>query len=315
MFQIRTDLAMETSEDYLRSKRDIRGVSVQQRKVGEDITLTKVKIETENGAKQMGKPRGTYITIESDKMTEHDEGYHREVSEELSRVLSQFLPAKRKNLKVLVVGLGNREVTPDALGPQVVDHLFVTRHLLQEFGHYLIEFENSCSVSGIVPGVMAQTGMESVEIMRGIVKETNPDIVIAIDALAARSVKRLNRTIQITDTGIIPGSGVGNHRSAVNQNNLGVPVIAIGIPTVVDAATIVTDTFISLVEIMERTKQHQGLKEPFEQLNEAEQEELVRELISPKMNTMYVTPKDIDEEVKRLSFTISEGLNMTFMAQ
>ena len=137
--------------------------------------------------------------------------------------------------------------------------------------------------------------------------------MIAIDALAARNVKRLNRTIQVTDTGIIPGSGVGNHRSAINQNNLGVPVIAIGIPTVVDAATIVADTFVSLVDIMEKSGQHRRVKEPFESLNEAEQEELVRELISPKMNTMYVTPKDIDEEVKRLSFTISEGLNMTFM--
>ena len=313
MFQIRTDLAMETSEDCQKAKKDMRGISVEQKRVGEDIVLTKVKVETENGAKQMGKPKGTYITIESDKMTEQDEGYHRDISRAFSQILTLFLPKKRENLKVLVAGLGNREVTPDALGPQVVDHLFVPRLLLQEFGHYLIEFENGCSVSGIVPGVMAQTGMESVEIMRGIVKETNPDIVIVIDALAARNVKRLNRTIQITDTGIVPGSGVGNHRNAINRANLGVPVIAVGIPTVVDAATIVADTFVSLVDIMEKTKQQVGLKEPFERLNEAEREELVRELISPKMNTMYVTPKDIDEEVRRLSFTISEGLNMTFV--
>lgn len=316
MFQIRTDLAMETSEDYRsRCNGQMRGVVVEQKRAGEDILLTCVRIETENGAKQMGKPKGTYITIESEKMTEQDEDYHRDISRELSKILNRFLPKKRQNLKVLVAGLGNREVTPDSLGPKVVEHLFITRHLLQEFGHYLIEFENSCSVSGIVPGVMAQTGMESVEIVRGIVRETNPDMVIVIDALAARSVKRLNRTIQITDTGIIPGSGVGNHRNAINKENLGVPVIAIGIPTVVDAATIVTDTFLSLVDVMEKTGQHQGLKEPFETLNEAEQEQLVRELISPKMNTMYVTPKDIDEEVHRLSYTISEGLNMTFMKQ
>lgn len=314
MFQIRTDLAMETSEDCAKSKRDLRGVSVEKKRVGEDITKTIVRIETENGARQMGKPKGIYVTIESDKMTEQDEGYHRDISRELAKVLTEFLPPKRKNVKILVAGLGNREVTPDALGPQVVDHLFITRHLLQEFGHYLIEFENSCSVSGIVPGVMAQTGMESVEIMRGIVKETNPNVVIVIDALAARNIKRLNRTIQVTDTGIIPGSGVGNHRSAINRSNLGVPVIAIGIPTVVDAATIVADTFVSLVDIMDRSGQYKKCREPFESLNEAEQEELVRELISPKMNTMYVTPKDIDDEVRRLSFTISEGLNMTFMA-
>ena len=154
MFQIRTDLAMETSEDCQKAKKDMRGISVEQKRVGEDIVLTKVKVETENGAKQMGKPKGTYITIESDKMTEQDEGYHRDISRAFSQILTLFLPKKRENLKVLVAGLGNREVTPDALGPQVVDHLFVTRHLLQEFGHYLIEFENGCSVSGIVPGVL-----------------------------------------------------------------------------------------------------------------------------------------------------------------
>lgn len=316
MFEVRTDLAVEENERIAKAQEEAKGITVTEKDYEEEqIHITIVRITSENGAKQMGKPKGTYITIESEKMTEQDEDYHRDISRELSKILNRFLPKKRQNLKVLVAGLGNREVTPDSLGPKVVEHLFITRHLLQEFGHYLIEFENSCSVSGIVPGVMAQTGMESVEIVRGIVRETNPDMVIVIDALAARSVKRLNRTIQITDTGIIPGSGVGNHRNAINKENLGVPVIAIGIPTVVDAATIVTDTFLSLVDVMEKTGQHQGLKEPFETLNEAEQEQLVRELISPKMNTMYVTPKDIDEEVHRLSYTISEGLNMTFMKQ
>jgi spore protease len=149
---------------------------------------------------------------------------------------------------------------------------------------------------------MAQTGMESVEIMKGVVRETKPDVILVIDALAARSVKRLNRTIQITDTGIIPGSGVGNYRNAINQEHLGVPVIAIGIPTVVDASTIVADTFAAFAEQME------GREDAGEDM-----EEKIRQMISPKLNTMYVTPKDIDEAVERLSFTISEGLNMTFV--
>ena len=126
--------------------------------------------------------------------------------------MKTFLPKDYRNAKILVIGLGNREVTPDALGPKVIDHLFITRHLLEEFGKYLVELDQCCSISGIVPGVMAQTGMETVEILRGIVAETKPDLVIAVDALAARSIKRLNRTIQITDTGIHPGSGVGNHK-------------------------------------------------------------------------------------------------------
>lgn len=313
MFQIRTDLALETSEKCQQDRVEVRGVTVEKEEVDGEIFLTTVRIETENGAKQMGKPKGVYITIEAAKMMEEDEDYHRDVSCQLSRALQTFLPGEIKNLKVLVVGLGNREVTPDALGPQVVDNLFITRHLIKEYGRYLLEFDESCSVSGLVPGVMAQTGMESVEIMKGIIRETKPDMVIVIDALAARNVKRLNRTIQITNTGIVPGSGVGNYRSAINEKNLGVPVIAIGIPTVVDAATIVADTFSSLIDIMNRVKGYRHLTEPLEELNEAEQEELVREIISPKMNTMYVTPKDIDEAVKRLSYTISEGLNMTFL--
>ena len=250
-------------------------------------------------AKTLGKPRGTYVSIEADQMMEEDSGYHREISEIFSEQLKTFLPKDYRNAKILVIGLGNREVTPDALGPKVIDHLFITRHLLEEFGKYLVELDQCCSISGIVPGVMAQTGMETVEILRGIVAETKPDLVIAVDALAARSIKRLNRTIQITDTGIIPGSGVGNYRNAITEEHLGIPVIAIGIPTVVDAATIIADFCMGLME--------ENKSEP------EEMEASVRSLISPKLNTMYVTSKDIDEAVNRLSFTISEGLNMTFV--
>jgi spore protease len=267
-----------------------------------DIEITEVNIETQKAANALGKPRGTYITIEAAQMIEEDTGYHREISKVLSRELKKFLPENYSNSKILIVGLGNRQVTPDALGPKVIDHLFITRHLIKEYGKYLLEFDKCCSVSGIVPGVMAQTGMESVEIMKGVVRETKPDVILVIDALAARSVKRLNRTIQITDTGIIPGSGVGNYRNAINQEHLGVPVIAIGIPTVVDAATIVADTFAAFAEQME------GREDAGEDM-----EEKIRQMISPKLNTMYVTPKDIDEAVERLSFTISEGLNMTFV--
>jgi spore protease len=156
-------------------------------------------------------------------------------------------------------------------------------------------------ISGIVPGVMAQTGMETLEIVKGIIKETKPQVVIAIDALAARSTKRLSRTIQISDTGIHPGSGVGNHRCALNESSVGVPVIAIGVPTVVDAATIVSDTIKSLFDEIGKETNAAGLSDS-----------VIREMLSPGLNTMFVTPKDIDETVKNLSYTISEGLNLAF---
>lgn len=297
MFEIRTDLAVETSEKRPDGK-EISGLLVEKEKRGEDITITKVRIETQKAAKTMGKPRGTYISIEADQMMEEDNDYHREISEIFSEQLKNFLPKQYQKKKILVIGLGNREVTPDALGPKVIDQLFITRHLLEEFGKYMVELEECCSISGIVPGVMAQTGMETVEILQGVVAQTKPDIVIAVDALAARSIKRLNRTIQITDTGIIPGSGVGNYRNAITKEHLGIPVIAVGIPTVVDAATIVADFCTGLMENKQELE---------------EMEETVRGMIPPKLNAMYVTSKDIDEAVNRLSYTISEGLNMTFV--
>lgn len=301
MFEIRTDLAVETSEGK-KDREELSGIRVDKKKAGDDIVITQVNIDTQKAAKTAGKPKGCYITIEAEQMLEEDGGCHREVSKVFSEQLKQFLPKDYRNSKILIVGLGNREVTPDALGPKVLDHLFITRHLIKEYGKYLLEFDKCCSVSGIVPGVMAQTGMETVEIMKGVVEETKPDFVVVIDALAARSIKRLNRTIQITDTGIVPGSGVGNYRNAINQEHLGVPVIAVGIPTVVDAATIVADSFSTFVEGID-----------WEQGEMQELEEKIREMISPKLNTMYVTSKDIDEAVNRLSFTISEGLNMTFV--
>ena len=297
MFEIRTDLAVETSEKRPDGK-EISGLFVEKEKRGEGITITKVRIETQKAAKTMGKPRGTYISIEADQMMEEDNDYHREISEIFSEQLKNFLPKQYQKKKILVIGLGNREVTPDALGPKVIDQLFITRHLLEEFGKYMVELEECCSISGIVPGVMAQTGMETVEILQGVVAQTKPDIVIAVDALAARSIKRLNRTIQITDTGIIPGSGVGNYRNAITKEHLGIPVIAVGIPTVVDAATIVADFCTGLMENKQELE---------------EMEETVRGMIPPKLNAMYVTSKDIDEAVNRLSYTISEGLNMTFV--
>ena len=226
-------------------------------------------------------------------MAEADESYHREISGKLMEVLEGCLPEKEDGQSILIIGLGNRNVTPDALGPLVVEHLDITRHLVKEYGKYALGGEADRLVSAVVPGVMGQTGMETVEIVRGIVEETEPDFVIAIDALAARSVRRLNRTIQIADTGIAPGSGVGNHRNAITKETVGVPVIAIGVPTVVDAATIVGD---SIEEYVAKCRD-EGMRENKEHL------------IPPYLYGMFVTPKDIDETMERTSYTISEALN------
>lgn len=313
MYQIRTDLALETQEKMQEDHVDLKGVRFLEEKINKNLTVSTVVIETENGAKTMGKPKGTYITIEALDMDEEDEDYHREISIQLAKVIKELIHVKKEELSVLIVGLGNREVTPDALGPRVVDNLFITRHIINEYGKYAFGSDKVNRISSIVPGVMAQTGMESLEIIRGIIKETKPDLIVAVDALAARSTKRLNRTIQVTDTGINPGSGVGNHRHGLNEKSLGIPVISIGIPTVVDAATIVNDTMYNLVSAMCESKAFQTIGNSLGELNDAEKYELIRELLSPNLNAMFVTPKDIDGSVKRLSFTISEGLNIAFM--
>ena len=217
-----------------------------------------------------------------------------------------------RDISVLVVGLGNRQVTPDALGPYVADNLCVTRHIVREYGKYAMGMERAQLVSAIVPGVMGQTGMETLEIVKGVVTETKPDLVIAVDALAARNSRRLNRTIQISDAGIHPGSGVGNYRSGITKETVGVPVLAIGVPTVVDAATIVNDTMENLIRALESSETLKGVGVVLQGYNAAEKYELVKELISPHLNGLFVTPKDIDETVKRISYTISEALNTLF---
>lgn len=294
--RIRTDLALETTERFAEENAEIRGVEVHEEYDEEkDVRTTIVKIVTENGAKSMGRPQGTYITIEAPELSTPDEDYHREISEELSTHLRKLIDLKKEK-SVLVIGLGNAAITADALGPQVVDNLLMTRHIIKEYGLRGIKHEKMHRISGIAPGVMAQTGMETAEIVQGIVSETKPDVVVAIDALAARSVRRLSRTIQITDTGIHPGSGVGNHRNGLTEENLQVKVIGIGVPTVVDAATIVHDSMAHLLDTLEET----------------EQKEFLDEMIAPNLYSMFVTPKDVDETIKYLSFTISEGLNIAF---
>ncbi len=296
-FQVRTDLALEAKESISEAKSDLHGVVVEEYEIEADsIHVTRVNIETKNAAKAMGKPIGTYITIEAPMMLEPDESYHREISLCLSQELLSMLPKKEGGISVLVVGLGNREVTADALGPYVLDNLMITRHIMRTYGKAAYENDYNNEISSMEPGVMARTGMETAEIVKGVVTETKPDVLIVIDALAARSTRRLNRTIQITNTGIQPGSGVGNHRNALTEESLGLPVIAIGVPTVVDAATIVGDALEKIV----------GDKK---ELDDWKQMERYR-IAYAELNNMYMTGKDIDFTIKRVSYTLSEGINI-----
>ena len=317
-YPIRTDLALESQERLKKDKGNVRGIRFLEEKKKNGIVVSTVVIDTENAAKAMGRPKGTYVTIEAPEMIEEDAGYHRDISMELAQILRNMLPKSKfpktsENMEtgidvsVLVVGLGNREVTPDALGPKVIDNMFITRHIMKEFGRYAFSDENVSRISGIVPGVMAQTGMECVEILKGIVKETQPELIITVDALAARNVKRLGRTIQLTDTGITPGSGIGNHRNALNEQSLGLPVISLGVPTVVNAATIVADAMSELIEAEASSCQD------LEKIDEQQRQELAHGLLSPKLNELFVTPKNIDESIKQLSFLLSEGLNIALL--
>lgn len=291
--QVRTDLALEARESVENAGAGMSGIRVEEYTLQkEEIHVTRVHVDTKNAAGVLGKPMGAYVTVEADALAEYDEGCHREISRCLAKELRKMMGVKEE-ISVLVVGLGNREVTADALGPQVLDNLYITRHLVKLYGKMAVGEGNVNLISCMEPGVMAKTGMETLEIIGGVTEVTRPDLILVVDALAARSTKRLNRTIQITNTGIQPGSGVGNHREALTRETLGRPVIAVGVPTVVDSATIVEDALEKLM----------GTEKVFQRSH------------FPELNNMYMTGKDVDEIIKRVSYTISEGINMALQSE
>ena len=280
--RVRTDLILESSEIAEPEEEYMSGIRIEEKNIKEkDIKITDVQIISDTAAKRLGKQKGRYITIEAASLIDsNEESYHINVSEELKKAIISMLSMHNNIRHILVAGLGNHDAMPDALGPVTVSNLRITRNI-DEDAEYII--------SAIVPNVMAKTGMESAEVLQGIVAMTHPDLVIVIDALAARRMERLGRTIQITDTGIAPGSGVMNRRKKVNKEVLGVPVIAIGVPTVIDAGTIVYDV-ISKISCDEDAKE-------------------LKKYIDDYSENMYVTPKDIDDYIKRVSYTLSEAIN------
>ncbi|MCI8410415.1 MAG: GPR endopeptidase [Lachnospiraceae bacterium] len=284
----RTDLALEEKES-IEGNKEIAGVVLEQETMEDGkVKISKVEIKDKHGSEVMRKPMGSYITIETKDVD-------LESMKEITCSQLKKLFGNSEKRKIMVVGLGNREITPDALGPKVIDQLFVTRHLIREFGKEFQKRNHFLEMCALAPGVMAQTGMESREILQGIIKNITPDVVIVIDALAARNVGRVNRTIQITDTGICPGAGVGNNRKALNKETLGVEVIAIGVPTVVDAETIVEDR-------VEESLLQAGF-------SEEEVQVFLKEIRFRKEQNMFVTTKDVDEEINKMSEIISEAIN------
>lgn len=302
----RTDLAIENKEMYdEKNDIEIRGVEVDQEQVG-SVGVTRIKITNENGSQALGKPLGNYITLEIKGIRSADPELKDEASVALSKELSRIIDFK-DDLKVLVVGIGNEKVTPDALGPLVVSKVKVTRHFFVTYKKE--KDETMACVSALIPGVMGTTGIETVEILKGAVEKVKPDIIIAVDALAARRMERINTTIQITDTGVSPGAGVGNSRMQLNGDSLGVRVIAIGVPTVIDSFTMVFDT----IEELGESEKENDLGRFFKKLSDviSENTETMQDMLASCTTKSIVTANDIDQIVQDFSQIISNSINMT----
>ena len=329
-FSVRTDLAIEATElimsekelkektaskeDETQAKKyktgtvDIDGIEIDEDEISENLRLTKVRIINKAGEAATGKPIGNYITIESPSMKENDADAHEEIIKLLSENIAELAKLDDKSL-VLIVGLGNRYVTPDALGPSVISGILVTRHLSESLPEQLDK--NVRAVSAISPGVMGITGIETGEIIKGVCESIKPDLVIAVDALAARKTERINSTIQMSDTGISPGSGIGNKRMALDKSTLGIPVIAIGVPTVVDAATLINDTMDKVLnEMVSKVKKGSQFYKMLQTLDKEEKYNLIYEILTPCDGNMFVTPKEVDSIIKRLSNIIANGINI-----
>lgn len=300
-YEIRTDLALENREIYRLAQKienEIPGIETDVDDSDSDMLVTKVKILTNEGAEALGKPIGNYITIESQMMNDEVESIDNKIIQKVADTIKDISHLVKKDT-VLVVGLGNSDVTPDALGPKVVENLQITRHLIEYAPEYVKE--GTRAVSAIIPGVLGTTGIETSEIVKGIVERVKPDLVIVIDALASKNMDRISKTIQIADTGIIPGSGVGNSRFAITKESLGVPTIVIGVPTVVGIPTIVDE---AISYVIEKTTEDDAEKEELKNKN------YMKEILENKKFDFMVTPKDIDDIINNLSNLVANSINV-----
>ena len=306
----RTDLASERRDIYRKAnslENEIDGIESEKEEINEKISVERVRITNKQGEEAIGKPIGNYITIDIKKLKiaqdEDIENFAEILSNELKKVLEEHID---KQGEVLVVGLGNIYVTPDALGPKVINGIEVTRHIINYLPQYVNE--GTRMVSAISPGVLGTTGIETVEILKGIVDNIHPKLVIVIDALASRSIERISSTIQLSDTGIVPGAGVGNKRSEISEATLGIPVIAIGIPTVVETAVLVNDSLdLFITKLQNEAKSNDYLN----QLKEKDNYEEIKEALMPSDYNLIVTPKEIDDLIENMSEIVAMGINQS----
>jgi spore protease len=307
---VRTDLAVEANEWAAKELGDtIPGIHTEITEE-EGIKITKIDVQTVEGARSIGKLPGHYLTIEALGLRNKDTDLQDRVATCFAKEFAGFLRNVdiASDQKVLIIGLGNLNVTPDALGPLVVDNVLVTRHYFE-----LMPDQVSAGyrqVSAIAPGVLGTTGIESSEIVQGIVEKSRPDLVIAIDALASKSLERVNTTIQIADIGIHPGSGIGNKRKGLTKEILGIPVIAIGVPTVVYASTIVNSSIDLMIKhFHQQTNNANQILGLLDGMQEEERLQLVREVLNPMGHDLLVTPKEIDQFIEDIANIIANGLN------
>lgn len=307
-YSIHTDLAIEASaiENLKSANSKINGIETNTFSEN-NITVTEVKITNKDGEKSVGKPIGTYVTLEVPELREDITKAYDNARKLLTDELKKFI-ALDKVHTVLVVGLGNRFVTPDALGPKVIDKLLVTRHLYGVLPDEITQKMHSlCAIS---PGVLGITGIETGEIIRGVADKIKPDIIIAIDALASRKTSRISTTFQIGDTGIVPGSGIGNKRHALNRETIGVPVIAIGVPTVIEAASMANDAIDMLVEAVKTSAdKNSEIYRSMIAFDNENRYKLISELLVPSGSDLIVTPKEVDSIIDEVSGIIADSIN------
>lgn len=298
------DMAME-AHDLARGDagREIPGVQQEQQDF-EHAKVTVIRVMDPNAARMMGKPVGTYITIDAPEIRVNNRQVHNEIAEVLAKQLSTLLKIGPE-ASVLIVGLGNWNATPDALGPRVVNYTLVTRHLKKYAPQDLSG--GLRTVSALAPGVLGITGIETAEIIRGVVEKTKPDLIIAIDALAAQNTERIATSIQLADTGISPGSGLGNQRMGIDQQSMGVPVIAIGVPTVVNAAVIAQG---AIEQFLQQMSANPLLGQAAKGLNPMMLEQTVKNVLGPYSTNLMVTPKEIDELIQSISRIVSGGISI-----
>lgn len=297
---VHTDLALEALPP---SRELCPGVRVEEDET--DVALvTRVFVQNEIGAWRMGKPLGVYVTIEAEGLRRANRAVQDRIGEVFARELCRLLPYGPDS-SALIVGLGNWNATPDALGPRVVNDILITRHLYEQ-----VPYEKRGGlrpVAALAPGVLGLTGIETGEIIRGVIDRVRPAFVIAVDALAARSIKRIGTTIQLTNTGIHPGSGVGNKRVGITTDTLGLPVLAVGVPTVVHARTIAWDTIENLID---QLRNNYKLFSIVDEMQREDKRRLIDEVLGPTVGNLMVTPKEIDVLINEVSRVVAGGLNV-----